>query len=159
MVDDYDCEVKGVSTPNAGALWVIASADGRPYMLRARTFREPVRSREKETAGPTCPPNIFLDAKVTSKAVARALSNTTQAAVVTRGTAPWDIVGCNSAWVELCGFAPEEALGKTPVILQGECTDLGVARAFTQTLKDGAESGENSQPQSHRNATNNDAGV
>ena len=45
------------------------------------------------------------------------------------------IVGVSAAWVQSCGFTPEEAFGNTPQILQGALTDLAAARAFSAELK------------------------
>uniref|UniRef100_A0A7S4C706 PAS domain-containing protein n=1 Tax=Chrysotila carterae TaxID=13221 RepID=A0A7S4C706_CHRCT len=81
--------------------------------------------------------------------VIRALLSTQDAAIVTASNDPNDksfgiasdvIVGCNSTWCDLCGFKPEEAIGKSPKLLQGEDTDAKVARVFTDRVSD--ESGE-----------------
>lgn len=45
------------------------------------------------------------------------------------------IVGVSAAWVQSCGFTPEEAFGNTPQILQGALTDLAAARGFSAELK------------------------
>ena len=44
---------------------------------------------------------------------------------------PGAIVACNAAWNKLCGYSPEEALGKTTSILQGRLTSTHKARRFT----------------------------
>ena len=49
------------------------------------------------------------------------------------------IVGVSSAWVAMCGYKPEEVLGKSPQLLQGPLTDGAAARAFAYDLKSGRE--------------------
>lgn len=48
---------------------------------------------------------------------------------------PHAIVSVNAAWTRLCGYAEEEAIGKTPAeLLHSEATDKAVAAAFTKSL-------------------------
>eukprot|EP00322_Chrysochromulina_rotalis_P020893 CAMPEP_0115836828 /NCGR_PEP_ID=MMETSP0287-20121206/4909_1 /TAXON_ID=412157 /ORGANISM="Chrysochromulina rotalis, Strain UIO044" /LENGTH=177 /DNA_ID=CAMNT_0003290325 /DNA_START=118 /DNA_END=651 /DNA_ORIENTATION=+ len=54
------------------------------------------------------------------------------AVIVTETKAPGRILACNAAWTQLCGYAPEEALGKTPSMLQGKETSKRKARAYTR---------------------------
>tara|TARA_X000000368_G_scaffold411395_1_gene396189 strand:+ start:583 stop:981 length:399 start_codon:yes stop_codon:yes gene_type:complete len=47
------------------------------------------------------------------------------------------IVGVNDAWMSMCGYSLEEALGQTPKILQGELTDPATAKNFRMNLCQG----------------------
>lgn len=48
---------------------------------------------------------------------------------------PHAIVSVNAAWTRLCGYAEEEAIGKTPAeLLHSDATDKAVAAAFTKAL-------------------------
>jgi len=44
------------------------------------------------------------------------------------------IVACNQKWNRLCGYPPEEALGKKPSILQGEGTSKSKASDFAAQI-------------------------
>lgn len=55
-----------------------------------------------------------------------------EAHVVTEPRAPFQIVYVNSEWCDICGFSAQEALSRTPTMLQGPCTD----RATLRQLKD-----------------------
>ena len=60
------------------------------------------------------------------------------AVLVTEAAAPFSIVGCNSVWSNLCEYAPEECMGRSPKILQGSGTDQAAAEQFaTQCEVDG----------------------
>ena len=54
------------------------------------------------------------------------------AVIITETKAPGRIIACNAAWTQLCGYAPEDALGKTPRMLQGKDTSVCKARSFTR---------------------------
>lgn len=54
--------------------------------------------------------------------------------IVTQASEPFEIVACNSAWSKLCGFQPEDALGKDPSILQGPQTNHKKAKHFAAEL-------------------------
>ena len=54
--------------------------------------------------------------------------------IITDTSPPFEIVAVNEAWTRLCGFAADEAVGKTPKILQSEATDKSAARAFAAGL-------------------------
>ena len=59
---------------------------------------------------------------------AEALKNTSDAVVVTEAQAPFKICHVNDAWVRLCGFSQQEAVGKTLAMLQGpETAPVSVA--------------------------------
>lgn len=47
---------------------------------------------------------------------------------------PNHIVACSKHWSDLCGFRAAEAIGLTPKILQGECTEPAVARDFRDRI-------------------------
>lgn len=55
-------------------------------------------------------------------------------AIVTESSGPYEIVACNSAWSHLCGYQPEEALGKEPSMLQGPQTNLKKASTFAKAV-------------------------
>lgn len=59
-----------------------------------------------------------------------ALRNTSEARVITTAEPPFIITHVNDAWVNLCGFTPEESCGKPLAMLQGPETDLGVVKAL-----------------------------
>ena len=44
------------------------------------------------------------------------------ASIITRCDPPFEITHVNGAWVDLCGYQPEEAIGRTCKILQGPDT-------------------------------------
>ena len=55
--------------------------------------------------------------------------------VINRAEAPYEIVALNSRWTSLCGFRPEEALGKSPKdLLNCKQTDQVKAAEFTNQL-------------------------
>ena len=54
--------------------------------------------------------------------------------VITETAAPNRIVACSREWSALCGFEPDEAIGMTTKILQGECTDADAATAFKEDV-------------------------
>lgn len=58
-----------------------------------------------------------------------------RAVVVTSAASPFKVVNVNEAWVGLCGYKPEEALGKSlGSLLQGPKTDTGVANSMVRRL-------------------------
>jgi len=62
-------------------------------------------------------------------------SRSDRACVVNRATAPFGLVAVNSHWTSLCGYAPSEAIGKSPsALLHGAQTDKAKASHFTTTL-------------------------
>lgn len=67
-------------------------------------------------------PNEITEAFLTCK----------RAAIVNEVAYPHAIVACNSAWNKLCGWSAEEALGASPKILQGECTNCHKATEFSR---------------------------
>ncbi|KAH8059231.1 histidine kinase [Aureococcus anophagefferens] len=64
--------------------------------------------------------NLFLGELVAAQRAASAL----------RDRPPNHIVACSKHWSDLCGFRAAEAIGLTPKILQGECTEPAVAADF-----------------------------
>jgi len=62
------------------------------------------------------------------------MANAAAPMIVTESCAPGRIVACNNRWNTLCGYAPEEALGKPPSILQGPRTSRTKAREFSQRV-------------------------
>ena len=54
--------------------------------------------------------------------------------VVCETEPPNHIVACSKHWSDLCGFPAAEAIGLTPKILQGACTDQDVARDFRDRI-------------------------
>jgi PAS domain S-box-containing protein len=59
-------------------------------------------------------------------------------AIVITGASDGKIVHCNDAWVRMCGYTREEALGSTNSLLQGARTDMAVADALDNALTHGA---------------------
>jgi PAS domain S-box-containing protein len=58
-----------------------------------------------------------------------------RAVVVTSAASPFKVVNVNEAWVGLCGYKPEEALGKSlGSLLQGSKTDTKVANSMVRRL-------------------------
>ena len=55
--------------------------------------------------------------------------------VVTSAQPPFDIVHVNDAWCALCGFAPEDVVGKTLRVIQGPQTDAATVRATMAALR------------------------
>lgn len=66
-----------------------------------------------------------------------------KAVIVTEVDDGYKIVACNAAWNDLCGFSPEDALGKSPKILQGARTDSAKAKAYTCSVLDSTLHGDN----------------
>eukprot|EP00308_Calcidiscus_leptoporus_P022666 CAMPEP_0119353228 /NCGR_PEP_ID=MMETSP1334-20130426/2450_1 /TAXON_ID=127549 /ORGANISM="Calcidiscus leptoporus, Strain RCC1130" /LENGTH=172 /DNA_ID=CAMNT_0007366475 /DNA_START=33 /DNA_END=551 /DNA_ORIENTATION=- len=64
----------------------------------------------------------------------RRLCEAPDAAILTSAAPPYCIVGVNRKWCLLCGYEPHQALGGTPKMLQGECTDAIEARAFAERV-------------------------
>jgi len=60
--------------------------------------------------------------------------------IVTETEVDGRIIAVNAAWSALCGFAPEDALGKTPRILQGEMTSKTKARHFAREVHTAGQS-------------------
>jgi PAS domain S-box-containing protein len=64
-----------------------------------------------------------------------AMDEAAGAAIVTQTSGGQEqIVATNRAWRQLCGFGAEEALGRSPKILQGPQTDKAVACRFRDDL-------------------------
>ena len=56
--------------------------------------------------------------------------------VINSAEPPFEVLGLNSAWSQLCGYTPEEALGKDPKqLLHGEQTDRTKTKEFTARLQ------------------------
>merc|ERR1719482_1440094 len=53
-----------------------------------------------------------------------------EAQIVTSADPPFPITHVNRAWVNLCGFTPEEAIGRTCRILQGPETNFEAVGAL-----------------------------
>ena len=63
-----------------------------------------------------------------------ALKQSQQPAIVTSDVAPYPIVALNDLWCEQCGYAPGDALGKSPkTLLQGPSTNSSSAKDFALT--------------------------
>ena len=55
--------------------------------------------------------------------------------IVTRAEAPFEVVAVNTQWSDLCEYAADEALGKSPKdLLHGRLTDSAKASSFTHRL-------------------------
>ena len=67
--------------------------------------------------------------------VALASACLVSAVVVTEPFAPYRIVHVNPAWVILCGYTAEEAIGETCAILQGPLTNRDDTRRFTRAVE------------------------
>ena len=66
-----------------------------------------------------------------------------RAMAVTETEPPFKIVDVNNAWIDLCGYSREEAVGSTlKALLQGPDTNLAVAKSIVSTLAED-KNGEN----------------
>jgi len=75
------------------------------------------------------------DVDLTKSNLPERLQKCVGAAIVTESSGPFEIIACNSAWSQLCGYQPEEALGKGPgSLLQGPQTNLKKASTFSKEL-------------------------
>jgi PAS domain S-box-containing protein len=60
----------------------------------------------------------------------------TRAVVVTSAVSPFKVVSVNEAWVGLCGYTPEEAVGQSlGELLQGPSTDVTTANSIIHRLQ------------------------
>lgn len=67
---------------------------------------------------------------------AKAFINSTDAPIVMTDAADGTIVHCNAPWVAMCGYARDEAVGRTNAeLLQGPETDRGAARSMVRELR------------------------
>ena len=97
--------------------------------------RDPLLALDDDAHGST----LWLrrDASVGPKVLEIARSSKS-AVLVTEAAEPFSIVGCNSVWSNLCEYAPEECMGRSPKLLQGPGTDQAAAEQFaTQCEVDG----------------------
>jgi len=62
------------------------------------------------------------------------MARSPKAIILTETAAPGKIVAVNAAWNALCGYPPDEALGKTPSILQGPATSLRKAKQYARDV-------------------------
>jgi len=66
--------------------------------------------------------------EVFAQALERAFVDPGANVVITKATAPFEIVHVNTAWCRLCDFEPEEVCGKTLRTIQGPCTDAAAVQ-------------------------------
>ncbi|KAL3798539.1 hypothetical protein HJC23_011843 [Cyclotella cryptica] len=66
-------------------------------------------------------------------------NNDPRAIVVTEATGSFNMIGCNKAWENLCGFAECEIIGKDSSILQGPDTNVDGLRDAVSRLFDGEQ--------------------
>lgn len=72
--------------------------------------------------------------------VAEALSNTTDAIVMTQAQPPHKITHVNQPWCEMCGYTLEEVEGLTNSILQGPETDQALLADLMSSVRRGEAS-------------------
>jgi len=72
--------------------------------------------------------------------LADALSNTTDAVVLTTSTPPFNITHVNQPWCEMCGYSMEEVEGLTNSILQGPETDKTLVAELMSSVRRGEAS-------------------
>lgn len=66
-----------------------------------------------------------------------ARANETRAFVVTEATGSFNMIGCNKAWENLCGYAESEIIGKDSSILQGPDTNfIGLRDAIDRLFEE-----------------------
>mmetsp|Transcript_10673 Transcript_10673/g.18942 ORF Transcript_10673/g.18942 Transcript_10673/m.18942 type:complete len:184 (-) Transcript_10673:61-612(-) len=66
-----------------------------------------------------------------------ARANDTRAMVVTECTGTFNMIGCNKAWENLCGYAESEIVGKDSSILQGpESNNVGLRDAVQRLFEE-----------------------
>ncbi|KAL7477281.1 hypothetical protein ACHAW6_003092 [Cyclotella cf. meneghiniana] len=114
--------------------------------LRKRLKRRKVRRENEDILRAA-----LEDATITSnvsvpKTLAEALpedaqkkNNDPRAIVVTEATGRFNMIGCNKAWENLCGFAECEIIGKDSSILQGPDTNVDGLRDAVSRLFDGEQ--------------------
>jgi len=66
-----------------------------------------------------------------------ALEESSEARVVTSAQYPFPIVHVNDAWVRLCGYSADEAIGKTLKIIQGPGTNVNKIDSMVKVLDNG----------------------
>ena len=130
---------------------------GLPVVIIAKTLRRSALTKATSDAAAENPESVVASGKAqtaslleTESVVAadktRALlerasrfADTTVEPVVLTNASDGTIVYCNDAWVSMCGYSREEALGRTNrELLQGAQTDMTVARELGVALAEGA---------------------
>lgn len=71
--------------------------------------------------------DIDLDGRLASR-----MRASKRACVLNEAEQPFTIIAANDKWSSLCGFPGEEAIGKSPKILQGDLTNSEKASAFSR---------------------------
>ena len=61
------------------------------------------------------------------------MADAQQPCILTEVKAPGNIIAVNAEWSKLCGYSPEDALGKPTTILQGRLTSTHKARQFAHS--------------------------
>lgn len=69
--------------------------------------------------------------------MSEALASTGEAKVLTMAVAPFEIKHVNDEWVSLCGYTPEESIGKDLGILQGPLTDEDAVSNLISAIEKG----------------------